>query len=127
MKKLTLIIVVLLGLFSWQACEYDWVEPEPSKLPPPDQKISFANDIIPVFDRGCNMSGCHSQGGFSPDLTPANAYADLFAENMIDTINPPNSILYKKMAPGGSMNSFTKKGEPELVLRWIEEGAVNDQ
>ena len=50
--------------------------------------VSFSADIQPIFNEGCNNAGCHATGGIAPDLTPANAYADLFAKNLIDLVNP---------------------------------------
>ena len=128
MKKVLLFIILLAGITAWQSCKYDWVDEEPANpndtIPPVPK--SFSTDIMPIFNTGCNMSGCHAPGGFSPDLTLANAYSDLFAENLIDTITPENSILYKKVAPGGSMNSYSKKNDYKTILTWIQEGALNN-
>ena len=124
MKKTLLILSMFLGPMAWQACEYDWVETTPAPLP---ETVSFATNIQPIFDNdGCNASGCHAPGGFAPDLTAGNAYEDLFANSLIDTLNPESSVLYIKMAKGGSMNSYTKPGNPELVLKWIQQGAQNN-
>lgn len=106
-----------------QSCEYEWIETEPVVVP---DTVSFTTDILPIFDRGCDASVCHGKGGTPPDLTAENAYASLFAENQIDLAAPENSILYVKMAPGGSMNKYTELGEPELVLKWIQLGAPNN-
>ena len=123
MKKLLLVLALFAGFLAWQSCEYDWIETEAPVIP---DTVSFATDIIPIFDRGCDASVCHGTGGVPPDLTRDNAYDDLFAENQIDINTPENSILYVKMAPGGSMNKYTEPGEPELVLKWIQQGALNN-
>ena len=39
--------------------------------------VSFANDIIPILDSKCNMSGCHSAGGVKPTLTSDKAFNSL--------------------------------------------------
>jgi hypothetical protein len=123
MKKIIILIISLLSVMSWQSCQYDWVVPEEVIVP---DVVSFSADIIPIFDRGCNMSGCHSVGGFAPDLTPANAYADLFAENQIDLNTPKNSILYRKIIQGGSMYIYTQPGDADIILKWIEDGALDN-
>jgi hypothetical protein len=127
MRTFIALIITLFAVIAWQSCQYDWVESEPVD---PNDTIpvvtSFSADIMPIFNTGCNMSGCHAPGGFSPDLTLANAYADLWAENMIDTLVPENSVLYKKVAPGGSMNSFSKKNDYKTILSWIDQGALNN-
>jgi hypothetical protein len=85
-------------------------------------------DIQPIFnDGGCDVSGCHSAGGIPPDLTPANSYADLFAHGLIDLAVPGNSILYEKIAVGGSMFKYAPPGDPDdIILKWIQEGALNN-
>lgn len=123
MKKLLLIIVLISSLFTWQSCQYDWIEEEPVITP---DTVSFSGDLIPIFNAGCNSSVCHGKGGTPPDLTPDNAYTSLFEENQIDLAVPENSVLYKKMAPGGSMNKYTSPGDPDVVLKWIQQGALDN-
>jgi len=124
MKKTLLILAIFTSLMAWQSCQYEWLDPVDYVPPPPGDTTSFSLEVVPVFTASC--TSCHSTGGISPDLTPANAYADLFAEDLIDVAIPENSILYIKMATGGSMNKYTKVGDPELVLQWIKEGALNN-
>ena len=127
MKKILLILAIFAGFLAWQSCEYEWIEAEPAD--PNDtipDTVSFSAEIIPIFERGCNVSVCHGAGGEDPELTPENAYTSLFAENQIDIAVPENSNLYKKMATGGSMNKYTEYGEAELVLEWIQQGALDN-
>ena len=121
MKKILYLIFASFAIMTWQACEYDWLETEPVILP---DEVSFAGDILPIFEARCVT--CHSTGGIEPDLSAANAYTDLFAKGQIDLIVPENSILYTSMAPGGNMNNYTIAGDAALVLKWIQEGAVNN-
>lgn len=115
--------MILAGLVSLQSCQYDWLDPIDPVIP---DVVSYSANIQPIFDRSCNSSGCHSTGGVSPDLTPANAYNDLLAKNMINTASPESSRLYTKCATGGSMNKFCQPGDPEIILKWIQEGALNN-
>ena len=124
MKKLAILIIALIGLISWQSCQYEYFDPVDYVPPPPGDSTSFSLKVIPIFNESC--VSCHKTGGIAPDLTPANAYNDLFAKNQIDVAVPENSVLYKKMAAGGSMNKYTKPGDPETVLQWIKEGAKNN-
>lgn len=124
MKKIILLIVALVGILAWQSCQYEWLDPVDYVPPPPGDTTSFSLEILPIFADRC--ASCHSTGGVAPDLTPDNAYADLFAENLIDVATPENSILYTKCAPGGSMNKYTQVGDPETILQWIKEGALNN-
>jgi hypothetical protein len=124
MKKIILLIVTLIGIVAWQSCQYEWVEPVKTVIP---EVVSFSADIQPIFNEGCNNAGCHAPGGTAPDLTPANAYADLFAMSLVDTVNPEKSILYLKLAEGGSMKKYAPSGDPDdLILEWIKQGAPNN-
>lgn len=123
MKKLILLIICFLGILSWQSCQYDWVDPVDPVIP---EVVSFSVDVIPIFNRSCNMGGCHSAGGIPPDLTPANAYADLFARNQINLTDPASSILYVKCIQGGSMYKYCQPGDAEIMLKWIQEGALDN-
>jgi len=93
--------------------------------------ISFSIDIVPIFNKNCNMSGCHSSGSQVPDLTPGNAYRSLFQEDMIDTGDPEKSEimgwLTGKLKPsmplGGTANPSNINA---LMLAWITQGAKNN-
>ncbi len=103
-------------------CEYEFIEPE--YIPPPPDVVSFTTDIMPIFNTSCNMSGCHAAGAFAPDLSPANAYSNL-QNGFINTADPSSSLIYTSMATG-SMKSFTTTSEANLVLAWIQKGALNN-
>ena len=123
MRKIILVIFILAGIASLQSCQYDWLDPIDPVIP---EVVSYSVDIQPIFDRSCNSSGCHSTGGIAPDLSPANSYNDLMAKGMINTAAPESSRLYTKCASGGSMNKFCQPGDPEIILKWIQEGALNN-
>lgn len=92
-------------------------------------EMSFSADIIPIFDKDCNTSGCHNTGGQKPDLTAANAYTSLINGNYINTSSPEESELYLwmkglkglPMPPSGTDATNTAK-----VLAWIKQSAQNN-
>lgn len=91
--------------------------------------VSFSNDIIPIFNKSCNNSGCHSAGAKAPDLTAANAYLSLSAGNYMNSSTPQNSELYLWMTgkKGTPMPlSGPDKDYNALVLAWIKQGAQNN-
>ena len=125
MKKFILLIFALTGIMAWQSCQYEWYDPVDYIPPPPGDTTSFSLEVVPIFTESC--VGCHGTGGIPPDLTPANAYADLFANNLINLVDPEKSILYVKVAPGGSMEKYNPPGDPDdIILQWIKEGALNN-
>ena len=91
--------------------------------------VTFANDIIPIFNKSCSLSGCHVNGGKAPDLSAANAWNSLKIGNYFNTADPANSVMMlwltgKKSTqmPVGGMN----KDINALVLAWIKQGANNN-
>jgi hypothetical protein len=91
--------------------------------------VTFSNDLIPIFSKSCSLSGCHTSGGKSPDLSAANAYNSLKIGNYFNTGNPVNSVIYlwltgkktTQMPPTGLNKDYNA-----LVLAWIKQGANNN-
>ena len=101
----------------------------PVEIPEITRVVSFSRDIIPILNKSCNTSGCHTAGGQVPNLSAANAFNSLAIGNYLDKTVPGNSALYLKMAG--------KKGIPmpitgpnkdynALVFAWIKQGASNN-
>lgn len=119
-----LLALLSLCIFAF-SCTYEKIEPA-ADLP---QNVSFKNDLIPLFNQSCNVIGCHSEGGISPDLSETNAYNSLSTiANMIDLDTPENSKIYMRMTDTQSPMplSGVMPYESKLVLAWIKEGAKNN-
>ena len=118
------VLSLLLAAFvlPFAGCEYDYVEPDSAPIV---TKVSFSGDVVPIFNSSCNFSGCHSAGAVSPDLTPANAYKSLFAEDMIDKENPAESELYSTINKG-SMKKYSTPDKNKIILTWITQGALDN-
>lgn len=91
--------------------------------------VSFSQDIMPIFNNSCSLSGCHASGGKAPDLSAANAFSSLTVGNYINSNSPENSTIYQWMTgkkttpmPVGGIN----KDYNALVLAWIKQGAQNN-
>lgn len=124
--------VVIGGLFGTllvvlNACYYDQVIPVEPSIGDVGN-VTFAADIIPIFNSSCAISGCHN-GTVSPNLLPTNAYTSLTNGGYINVGDPRDSELYKEMKgddgtpmpPSGSNPSYNAK-----ILKWIELGALNN-
>jgi hypothetical protein len=122
-SKLRNIALVILGILFLAACTSKTIVPIPVSTGP----VSFSGDVIPVFTSNCAISGCHASGFIAPDLTASNAYNDLMSMNLVDTVHPDQSMLYKKIIPGGTMNPYIKTTEnQQIILNWITQGAKNN-
>ncbi len=113
-------------MFSLAGCYYDAVFDESTLV---IGKVSFKNDIQPIFDQEC--ISCHS-GSVEPDLTAANSFDELMSlpEGSIIPGDAEGSEFFEMligagtnpMPPGGSMS----QAKVNLVKRWIDEGALNN-
>lgn len=91
--------------------------------------VSFAEDIVPIFNSSCNASGCHNSGGKSPDLSAGNSYNALISGNYIDKGAAENSVLYQWMSGKRSLPMPVGGANKEynaLILAWIKQGANNN-
>jgi hypothetical protein len=118
------IFSLILGISLFGACEYEFIQPEQVVIP---EVVSFSEDIIPIFNNSCNFSGCHVAGFSFVDLSPGNAYEDLFRKDMIDLDNPTLSRLYTKLIESnGTHESRSTPTEQATILEWINKGAKNN-
>ncbi len=91
--------------------------------------VSFASDIVPIFNSSCNISGCHSAGGKAPDLSASNALTSLTVGNYLNTGSPETSTIYLWMSGKKSTPmpvAGINKDYNALILAWIKQGAQNN-
>lgn len=124
MKKYPIFLVLILFSVFISSCKYDYILPE---VVVPVSDVSFSEDVAPIFSNGSKCTSCHKAGGTAPDLTAANAYAQISA-NYVNKTSPAESIIYAFPAPTTSTHNWKKytASEAALVLQWIEEGAENN-
>jgi len=89
-------------------------------------EVSFSNDVLPVFQTGCAISGCHDQS----TAKEGQIYTDY--QNILRSVepgNPDNSKSYK------SMVNYFQTMPPDRPLSvedrtkiriWILQGAKNN-
>jgi hypothetical protein len=117
-------IAVFLGALLLTQCTYDVNVGRVITDP-----VSFANDLLPIFNQSCNSSGCHNTGGVPPDLTTANAYDALISGGYINLSAPDRSELYLWMRGERGLPmplSGPNENYNALVLAWITQGALNN-
>jgi hypothetical protein len=121
-KVMRLLMLVLISSILFQSCEYEWIEPDEAEIP---DVISYSSNIQPIFNRSCNTSGCHATGGPAPDLTTENSYNALLSGGYVNNENPESSSLYTSVK-FGSMQVYAQPSDAEYILRWIQQGALNN-
>lgn len=124
-KNLIYLVIALLIATGLNACYYDEVATFEG-LP---TNVSLKNDLQPIFDRDCTMSGCHDAiPSHDPSLTAENAYSDLTTGGYVNTLDPENSILYLSVNGGGmpAGRAPLSENDKKIILAWITEGAKNN-
>ena len=130
-KKIAIIVAVIIApIIGLQGC-FKVVTVMPDTTVEVTGPVSFANDILPILDSKCNVSGCHNSGGRKPDLSVENAFNSLNDGGYLDVNAPENSLVYLWLT--GKKGSQMPLGGPEnpsnlnqLVLAWIKQGAQNN-
>jgi hypothetical protein len=128
-------IIVLASIFTvilivLQSC-YDATTLVIDNNPAVTKAVSFKNDLIPIFDKSCNMAGCHITGGKQPDLTESKAYSSLIVGSYVNVNVPEQSVVYLYLTgkktpqmPLGAANNPSNINN--LMLAWIQQGAKNN-
>ena len=108
---------------------------EAAKVDEAAKKVSYVNDVLPVFRRAC--FGCHQPGKKQGDFLMTDFAALLkggeTGEAAIVPGNPDASHLVSQITPKDGMAEMPKAPWPalsaveiEMIRRWIAEGATSD-
>lgn len=125
MKQIIICFTIAVASFTVISCYYDEVLGSRDGLP---ENVSFNRDVMAIFNKSCNMSGCHDQDPPPPpSLTQGQAYNSLMQGGYINTTVPAESSLYHVLAegnmpPSGALSSR----EMKIILAWLNEGAQNN-
>jgi len=115
-NALTAMLMLFLAFTS--GCYYDKVVPPIVELS--DEPASYATDIQPFFDAKC--IGCH--GAQKPNLEAPDSYNTIIDGEYVDLASPSSSSLYTVL--DGFMGAESSASQKALVLKWIEEGALDN-
>lgn len=125
MRRIIIFFSVVVASFTVVSCYYDEVMGDSDELP---QNVSFNRDVMAIFNKSCNMAGCHDANPpHLPSLVQENAYSSLVQGGFVNTTVPSESSLYAVLAegnmpPSGALSSR----EMKIVLAWLNEGALNN-
>ncbi len=129
MKQLTIylgiIFIMLMGI-SFTGCYKDIILPDATVDPDgPPQAVSFSNELAPIFNSKCGISGCHVSGAHKPYLTTAVSYQSIVNGGYVNILIPKESVFYKKI--NGEMKEYIPSAvDRQKVYDWIRNGAPNN-
>jgi hypothetical protein len=121
LKSVFFIISICMFLVS---CEWKTVV-KPEVVVP--EEVSFATDIEPIFESaGC--TGCHNSPGASAnlDLRTGYAYNSITSGGFVNITTPEESLIYQVHLENGPTSVKYSDQEAALVLKWIQDGALNN-
>lgn len=81
-------------------------------------RVSFADDVKPIIDANCQVSGCHGSNGSIPSW---DSYATISANAQ----NIKTRTGNQSMPPASSGNSLTTD-QIQLIADWVDQGAENN-
>ena len=118
-------LIFIIG-FGLTGCYKDIILPEAAVDPDgPAQPVSFKNEVAPILNTKCALSGCHVSGARKPFLSTALSFQEIVNGGFANTIIPKESILYKNL--NGSMREYMSSAmERQKVYDWIRNGAPNN-
>ena len=132
-KKMIAIILILVstGMVFTTGCYKVTTFVIPNTGEEVTKRVSLNDDIVPIINKSCNISGCHNAGGLKPDLSNGRVYNSLVNGNYLNTTDPAQSEIYlwltgkrRTLMPVGAPNNPSNINQ--LVLAWIKQGAKNN-
>ena len=114
-------------------------DPDPNPDPDPDRNVSFSQDISPIFQASCAVSGCHDSGtqemgvNLSSYDDAINSVGNQYGEKVINPGNPDESPLVDKIEPDpqeGQRMPYQRdplsQANIDSIRAWIEDGAPDN-
>lgn len=124
-RKVFFSTIIPLGtLFLMASCDYEVIEPVDVQV----TNVSFSNDIIPIFEGSCALSGCHDATTkiMGIDFSAANAYQTIQSKSLVTAGDPDNSKLYVKISTSGTHDGRASVSDQGYIKQWITEGAKDN-
>lgn len=118
------------GALLLAACKHD----PPVSLTPIEVstgEISFRDQVQPILNSNCNMSGCHNSSSAAEGID-LSSYASIMSEDeLVVRFKPDESELMEELRGYGRKGSMPPSGQQlsadqiSILKQWIVEGARN--
>ena len=83
--------------------------------------VSYANDLVPIINKACALSGCHVEGFRNGDFT---SFTDFKARADNGTLE--SRVVGMSMPPASSTGPSLTDEEIMMFKCWIDAGAQNN-
>ncbi|HKJ41201.1 MAG TPA: c-type cytochrome domain-containing protein [Sunxiuqinia sp.] len=120
MKRLLILSSIFLAFIS-VSCQHD--------APSPDQfdQVCFQEKILPIFQTGCAISGCHSGGNNEAgyDFSNYNGIMQAISPGAPEKSKAYKAIIEKWGEGAMPPSNPLPESQRTLIRLWIEQGALN--
>lgn len=115
-------------------------DPNPDPTPDPDRPVSFSEDIEPIFNGNCAVSGCHTSSiqesgvDLSSYESALNSVGNQYGTEIIIPGEPENSPIVDKISNDnpefGERMPYQRgqlsSAQIDSIIAWIDDGAPNN-
>lgn len=117
--SILLAMVILPTVFLMNSCKHDGIPPD--QLP----QICFTEQVLPIFQNSCGITGCHNSGGDGASRLSFTDYAGIM--KAITPGNADKSKAYQAIISSTNLmppNNALPIAKRTLIRVWIEQGAL---
>lgn len=139
-RALTVLLLLLVVACGGDSSTGPDPDPDPDPDPNPDRNVSFSQDIAPIFNGNCAVSGCHDSGTAQNGVnlsSHSSALASVGAQygtEVIEPGDPANSPIVDKISNDNPQfgermplnRGALNQAAIDSIVAWIEDGAPNN-
>lgn len=116
MLKNLLSYALVCGLLAFAGCSYENEEELFGAADDIPDEVSLTDNIVPIINSKCALSGCHVSGSTFPNLSVRN--------NIIANAGR----IKTRTRPGGGMpqTGSISNQQRDLIGRWVDQGAMDN-
>lgn len=108
------------------SCYKDVILPDAAYDPDaPPKAVSFKNELAPMLNTKCAVSGCHVSGAHKPYMTTDESYLQIVNGGFVNTLLPKESRIYQ-MINGEMQIYISSASDRQKIYDWIRNGAPNN-
>jgi len=136
--RIAIVLLAAMTLAAASGCKHDPITPLiTNEIPDTTQgcdpnTVYFVNDVLPIFNSSCAMSGCHDAAS-AQDGVVLYSYANIMNTGDVKPWNPGGSGVYEaiteddidKRMPPEYANPLTQE-QINTIYNWIVQGAKNN-
>jgi hypothetical protein len=113
--------LLVMVAFAFLACSSENEEdilPDPGEERCGNETVSLSNNIVPIINQNCSISGCHVSGTGRLDLS--------VRDNIIQSANQIKNFTQSVFMPPQRSGKALTDAQKETIFCWVENGALDN-